>query len=65
MSQERTGLLRAGEVGKILDFSKQQVYALAAARDLPSIKLGRAVRFDPEDVERYIQEHRREAPPAA
>lgn len=60
VDKERTGLLCAEEVGKRLGFSKQQVYALAAAGDLPSIKFGRAVRFDPEDVERYIQEHRRE-----
>lgn len=60
VEQERTGLLRAEEVGKRLDFSKQQVYALAAAGDLPSIKFGRAVRFDPADVEAYIQVHRRE-----
>ena len=60
MEQERTGLLCADEVGKRLGFSKQQVYALAAAGDLPSIKFGWAVRFEPEDVERYIQEHRRE-----
>ena len=60
VDQERTGLLCADEVGKRLCFSKQQVYALAAAGDLPSIKFGRAVRFEPEDVEAYIQEHRRE-----
>lgn len=65
MDQEKAGLLRADGVGKMLGFSKQRVYALAADGDIPSIKFGRAVRFDPEDVERYIQKHRREAPPAA
>ncbi len=60
VEQGRTGLLCADEVGKRLGFSKQQVYALAAAGDLPSIKFGRAVRFEPEDVEAYIQVHRRE-----
>ena len=60
MEQERTGLLCADEVGKRLGFSKQQVYALATAGDLPSIKFGRAVRFDTEDVEKFIREHRRE-----
>jgi excisionase family DNA binding protein len=59
VDQEKVGLLRAAEVGKRLGFSKQQVYALAASGDLPSVKFGRAVRFDPEDVEEFIREHRR------
>jgi hypothetical protein len=33
---------------------------MATVGSLPSIKFGKAVRFDPKDVEQFIQEHRRE-----
>jgi excisionase family DNA binding protein len=53
------GLLSPGKVAELLGFSKPHVYTLAKSGELPSIKFGRAVRFDPKDVERFIREHRR------
>lgn len=52
-------LLRAEEVAKRLGLSRQHVYVMAANGELPSIKLRGAVRFDPKDVEAYIEAHRR------
>lgn len=52
-------LLPAGAVGEMLSLSRQHVYTMAASGELPSIKLRGAVRFDPADVERFIQAHRR------
>ena len=52
-------LLRPRDVGRKLGLSVPHVYTLAAAGDLPSIKFGKAVRFDPKDVEEFIREHRR------
>ncbi len=52
-------LLGPGEVAAMLGLSKPHVYTMAAAGTLPSIKLGRAVRFDPRDVDRFIRDHRR------
>jgi excisionase family DNA binding protein len=40
--------------------SRPHVYTLATAGAIRSIKFGRAVRFDPKDVERFIRDHRRE-----
>jgi len=54
------GLLSPGRVAELLGLSKPHVYNLAKDGELPSIKFGRAVRFDPKDVEAYIQEHRRQ-----
>ena len=54
------GLVSPAVTAVRLGLSRPRVYALAAAGEIPSIKFGRAVRFDPEDVERYIQKHRRE-----
>jgi excisionase family DNA binding protein len=53
------GLLRAEDVAGRIGASKQAVYLLARENTLPSVRWGRSVRFDPADVERFIQEHRR------
>ena len=55
-------LLVAGEVAHTLNLTRQHVYVLAASGQLPSIKFkgGRgSVRFDPKDVEAFIEAHRR------
>jgi len=53
-------LLNALETARRLRLSVPHVYTLAAAGTLPSIKFGRAVRFDLKDVEGFIQKHRRD-----
>jgi excisionase family DNA binding protein len=57
--EEKKGLLVAAVTARRLGLSVPHVYTLAAAGTLPSIKFGKAVRFDPADVERFIREHRR------
>ncbi len=56
---EEKDLMRPRDVGRKLGLSVPHVYTLAAAGTLPSIKLGKAVRFRPADVDRFIREHRR------
>jgi len=51
--------LPAGAVADMLSLSRQHVYTMAASGELPSIKFRGAVRFDPKEVERFIQAHRR------
>ncbi len=53
------GLLSPAMAALRLGLSRSRVYGMAAAGEIPSIKFGRAVRFDPKDVERFIREHRR------
>jgi excisionase family DNA binding protein len=53
-------LLSSAEVAARLGLSRPHVYTLATAGKIRSIKFGRAVRFDPKDVDRFIREHRRE-----
>jgi excisionase family DNA binding protein len=48
-------LLNVGEVAEILRVSRASVYAMAAARALPSLKVGALLRFDREDVQRWIE----------
>lgn len=55
-------LLVAKDVAHTLNLTRQHVYVLAASGQLPSIKFGGgrgSVRFDPKDVEAFIQAHRR------
>lgn len=56
---EEKSLMRPRDVALKLGLSVPHVYALASAGALPSVKLGRAVRFRPADVDRFIREHRR------
>jgi hypothetical protein len=44
-------LMRIAEVGAILDLAPATVHALP----LPSIRIGRSLRFDPLDVRRLIE----------
>ena len=60
MKEALRSLLSPEEVGEKLGLSRSHVYTLATAGKIRSIKFGRAVRFDPKDVDRFIREHRRE-----
>jgi excisionase family DNA binding protein len=47
------------EVARRLGMSRSNVYHLATVGALPSIKFGKAVRFEPKEVDAFIREHRR------
>ncbi len=51
-------LLRGEEVAEILNISKAFAYRLMAEGQIPTIKMGRAVRVRPEELDRFIQESR-------
>ncbi len=51
-------LLRAEEVALMLGCSHWYVYALAQRKELPSIHIGRAVRFEYKTVEEFIDQRR-------
>jgi len=57
--EAKKGLIIATETARRLGLSVPHVYTLAAAGTLPSIKFGKAVRFEEAAVERFIREHRR------
>lgn len=49
-------LLRATEVSAILRLSRAKVYELAAAGELPTVRIGTAVRFPEAALRRWISE---------
>ena len=58
-TQFPTRLLKAAEVAEILKVSKSNVYKLMAKGEIPRVRIGiKSVRVRPEDLNRYIQEHK-------
>ncbi len=56
---EEKDLLRPPEVARKLALSVPTIYRLAQLGKLVCVKGGRAVRFRPADVDRYIRENRK------
>jgi excisionase family DNA binding protein len=50
-------LLNVGEAARYLGLEMDTVYKKARLRELPSVKVGRALRFDVKALERYIEQH--------
>ena len=47
-------LLRSEEVAELLNISKAMAYRIMADGRLPVLRLGRAVRVRPEDLEAFV-----------
>ena len=60
MTSDLEPLLTVADVAELLSLKVGRIYALAESRDprdrLPSIHVGRSLRFRPADVERYLDE---------
>ena len=58
-SNEKVGrrLLNVREAAQYLGLQDDTVYRKARLRELPSVKVGRALRFDVVALERYIEQH--------
>ena len=50
-------LLNAGEAAEYLGLKADTVYRKARLRELPSVKVGRSLRFDLRALERYVEQH--------
>ncbi len=55
-------LLSPAEVAKLLAIKRSTVYELARAGRIPSLRIGRAVRFLRADLEAWIQDQRSDQP---
>jgi excisionase family DNA binding protein len=53
--QKKKGALRANDIAEILDLSEKQIYKLAAAGKIPSLKIENSVRFDPQDLADWLK----------
>jgi len=50
-------LLNAEEAAGFLGLKVETVYKKARLRELPSVKVGRSLRFDMKALERFIEQH--------
>ncbi len=50
-------LLNVEEAGAYLGLQIDTVYKKARMRELPSVKVGRALRFDVKALERFVEQH--------
>jgi excisionase family DNA binding protein len=55
---ESSRLLDIGAVAQRLAVTERQVRRLVAERRIPYVKVGRFVRFDPDDIDEWISEAR-------
>jgi len=59
MSNSESGrrLLKVGEAARFLGLRVDTVYKKARMREVPSVKVGRALRFDIKALERFVEQH--------
>ena len=50
-------LLNVQEAAEYLGLQVDTIYKKSRLRELPSVKVGRALRFDVEALRRFIEEH--------
>ena len=50
-------LLNVREAAKYLGLEVDTVYKKSRLRELPSVKVGRALRFDKSALDRYVEQH--------
>ena len=50
-------LLNVEEAARFLGLQVDTIYKKARLRELPSVKVGRALRFDTNALERFIEQH--------
>jgi excisionase family DNA binding protein len=61
----RPELLNVSEAARLLAVSPSTLYGWVWQRRIPFVKVGRAVRFDMADLERFVSQNRIEARPPA
>ncbi len=48
-------LLRPAEAARLLTISKRLLWTLTNRGEVPCVRIGRAVRYDPRDLEDWLQ----------
>jgi len=56
---QRPMLLTSADAARALQISPRKLWELMTRGDIPHVRIGRAVRFRLEDLEKWIEDHRR------
>jgi excisionase family DNA binding protein len=54
-------LLTARETAKLLSISERTLFTLTKSGDMKAVRFGQAVRYDPEAIKQWIEQHSRTA----
>ena len=54
--EARSGAMRVSELCEVLGVDDKHIYRMAARGSLPSFRVGGAVRFDPQEVAKWLRE---------
>jgi excisionase family DNA binding protein len=54
-------LLKATEAAKTLSISARKLWSLTAGRQIPHVRIGKAVRYDVSDLRAWIESQKIEA----
>jgi excisionase family DNA binding protein len=54
-------LLNAEQTAKRLAISPRTLWSLTNTKEIPHLRIGRAVRYDPRDLDVWIERRKREA----
>ncbi|WP_240432435.1 helix-turn-helix domain-containing protein [Rubrobacter indicoceani] len=53
---ERHEWMKAGEVAKELRIARSRAYELVATGEIPAVRIGRSVRVNRKELERWLQQ---------
>ena len=56
-------LLKAPELAEYIGTTTLNVYQMVSKKQIPFVKIGRSVRFDKWDIDRFIEAHKHRAHP--
>jgi excisionase family DNA binding protein len=54
--EARCGAIKGADLAVILGVDDKHIYRMAARGQIPSFRVGRAVRFDPQEVAKWLRE---------
>ncbi len=61
MSAELQALLTARQTAKILGIGNRTLWGLTKGKQIPHIRIGKAIRYDPRDLEDWLDKKKKEA----
>lgn len=61
MSTKLDALLTARQTAKVLCISARKLWELTNRREIPHLRIGRALRYDPRDLDTWLERGKREA----
>jgi excisionase family DNA binding protein len=63
--EERHGAMKVCDLTELLGVDDKHIYRMAARGQLPSFRVGGAVRFDPQEVAKWLKSKYPPIPPSA